>query len=102
MKIIVRDCRPRRGNQSGRIQKQQRPAENVLGCSTSLAFDAVAGTNYDSSGAALAFDDVAEIIYAHSGDAAGNGDRGFKLKFESNSGLPFLERNKPSARKYFL
>ena len=58
-------------------------------------------TNYDSSAAALAFDDVAGIIYAHSG-AAGNGDRGLKLKFESNWGLPFMERNKPSARKKFL
>ena len=59
-------------------------------------------TNYDSSAAALAFDDVAGIIYAHSNAAAGNGDRGLKLKFESNWGLPFMERNKPSARKKFL
>ena len=75
MKIIVNNCRPRRGVHGGRIQKQQRLAENVLGCSTSLAIDAVAGTNYDFSGAALALDDVAGIIYAHS-DAAANGDRG--------------------------
>ena len=79
MKIIVNDCRPRRGNTTR--QKEQRPAENVLGCSTSLAIDAVAGTNYDSFGDDLAFEDVAAIINAHSG-AAGNGDGGFKLKLK--------------------
>ena len=101
MKIIVNDCRPRRGNQSGWFEKQQRPAENVLGCSTSLAIDAVAGTNYDSFGDDLAFDDVAAIINAHSG-AAGNGDRGLKFKSKAKCWLTLMERNKPSARKYFL
>lgn len=99
--IIVNDSRSRRGNQSGRIQKQLRPAENVIACSSSLALDAVAGTNYASSGAALDFDDVAGIIYAHS-DAAGNGDRGLKFKSESKCWLPFVECNKPSVRKFFL
>ena len=101
MKISVNDSRSRRGNQSGRIEKQQRTAENVIVCSSSPAFGAVAGANYDSFGAGLAFDDVAGIINAHSG-AAGNGDRGLKFKSKAKCWLTLMERNKPSARKYFL
>ena len=101
MLIIVNDSRSRRGNQSGRIEKQQRTAENVIVCSSSPAFDAVAGANYDSFVAGLALDDVAGIIYAHS-DAAGNGDGGLKFKLTLNNGLALMKRNKPSARNCFL